>query len=112
MSYINMPKRIPDPVEWLRQTEPVVNGLMQGKSNNYGTVTLAANAGTTTVTEAPNRISIYSVILFMPTTAHAATEFGAGTMYVSATSPSANTFTITHVNNAQTDRTFRYALIG
>ena len=112
MSYNNMPKHITNPIEWLRQTEPVVNGLMQGKSNNYGSVTLTANAGSTVVTEAPNRISIYSVLLFMPTTANAAAEVGAGTMYVSATAPASNTFTITHANNAQVDRTYRYAIIG
>ena len=112
MSYNNMPKAIQNPIEWLRLTEPVVNGLMQGKSNNYGSVTLTANAGSTTVTEAPNRISSTCVILFMPTTANAAAEVGAGTMYVSATAPLTNQFTITHANNAQTDRTFRYIIVG
>jgi hypothetical protein len=112
MSYLNMPKKITDPIQWLRLTEPVVNGLMQGKSNNYGSVTLTANAASTTVTEAPNRISSTSVILFMPTTANAASEIGAGTMYVSSTSPANNTFTIAHANNAQTDRTYRYIIVG
>jgi hypothetical protein len=112
MSYNNMPKHMPDPIEWLRRTEPVVNGLMQGKSNNYGTFTLIANAASTTVQEAPNRISETSVVLYEPMTANASAERGAGTMYVSATSPANSTFTITHSNNAQTDRTFRYAIIG
>ncbi len=112
MSYNGMPKYNPNPVEWLRKTEPVVNGLMQGKSNNYGSVTLTANAASTTVTETEGRISTSAVILFMPTTANAAAEVGAGTMYVSATDPENHTFTITHANNAQVDRTFRYALVG
>lgn len=112
MSYNSMPKKINDPIEWLRQTEPVVNGLMQGKSNNYGSVTLTANAASTTVTETEGKISSTAVILFMPTTANAAAEIGAGTMYVSATSPSNKTFTVTHANNAQNDRTFRYVIIG
>ncbi len=112
MSFPNMPEHMTDPVEWLRKTVSVVNGMMRGRTNNYGTVTLTANSATTTVTLSKDRISIYSVIVFMPTTANAATEFGAGTMYVSATAPGSNTFTITHVNNAQTDRSFRYAIIG
>lgn len=110
MSYLNMPEFIANPLEWLRQTKNVVNGLMQGKSNNYGTVTLTANAGSTTVTESSGRISSTAVILFMPTTSNAA--IAAQTMYVSSTSPLSNTFTITHANNAQTDKTFRYVLIG
>lgn len=112
MSYENMPKYNPNPIEWLRRTEPVVNGLMQGKSNNYGTFTLTANATSTTFQEAPNRISSYAVVLPMPITANAATEFASGAMYVSSTDPANSTFTITHANNAQTDRTFRYAIIG
>jgi hypothetical protein len=110
MSYNNMPKHNPDPIEWLRRTEPVVNGLMQGKSNNYGTVTLTANAASTTVTEAPNRISSSCVILFMPTTSNAAVANQ--TMYVSNRDPANNQFTITHANNAQSDKTFRYVIIG
>jgi hypothetical protein len=112
MSYNNMPKRINDPIEWLRQTEPVVNGLMQGKSNNYGTVTLTANAASTTVTETEGKISSTAVILLMPTTANASAEVGAGTIYISATSPANKTFTITHANNAQADRTYRYIIVG
>jgi uncharacterized membrane protein len=107
-----MPKRINNPLEWLRQTEPVVNGLMQGKSNNYGTVTLTANAASTTVQETEGRISINSVILFMPTTANAATEYAGGSFYVSSTDIENKTFTITHANNAQADRSFRYVIIA
>jgi hypothetical protein len=93
-----------------RNVTTVVNNLMKGKANNTDSVTLAANASTTTVTLATGLLTPTTVIMFMPTTAHAATEFGAGTMYVS--SITATTFVITHVNNAQTDRTFSYARIG
>ena len=96
----------------LRKLLRVVAGIMQGKTNNTGSVTLTANAGSTTVTLPPNKLGQDTVILFMPTTANAATEFGAGTIYVSARNVANNTFTITHVNNAQNDRTFNFALIG
>ena len=85
---------------------------MQGKTNNTGTVTLSASAASTIKTEVNGRIGQYTQILFFPTTANAATELAAGAMYVSARSVANNTFTITHANNAQTDRIFNYALIG
>lgn len=121
MSYNGMQKYMSDPIEWLRQTEPIVNGIMQGRTNNYGTVTLSANAASTTVTETRGRIGSNAVILFMPTTANAAAEIGNGTMYVPTATilplgadDSGNnpTFVIQHANNAQTDRTFRYIIVG
>jgi hypothetical protein len=51
-----------------------------------------------------------SVIVFTPTTANAAAEQGGGTMYLSARAK--QSFTITHANNSQTDRTFIYIVIG
>lgn len=102
---------------WTWSAQSVVTRIMNGKTNNTGSVTLTENSATTSVTVAYGTIGIDTVILFMPTTANAATEFGAGSMYVSArsvsTSPStSSTFTLTHVNNAQTDRTFKYILVG
>jgi LDH2 family malate/lactate/ureidoglycolate dehydrogenase len=112
MAFLQAPENMPEVMEWCRRIARVVNQAMQGKANNTGTVTLTANSATTTVTEAPNRIGDATVILFMPTTANAATEFGAGSLYVSARSVANNTFTITHANNAQNDRTFNYVLVG
>ena len=91
-------------------------GIMQGKTNNTHTVTLTANSATSTVSVAQNDIGPLSTILFMPLTANAAADIGAGTMYVSAITidgaASTFQFTITHANNAQVDRTFRFAIIG
>ena len=88
----------------------VLLGVMQGKLNNISEVTLTANAASTTVTD--SRISNQSYIDFMPTTANAATELAAGTMYVSARDGDNGTFTITHANNAQTDRSFTFVIVG
>ena len=53
-----------------RAVAEVVNGIMDGKTNNIGTVTLATgNATTTTITDA--RIGIESVILLAPSSAAA-----------------------------------------
>lgn len=105
----NMQANVP---EWCRRIARVLNDAMNGKTNNTDTITLTANAATSTVTLATGRIGENTIILFMPTTAHAATEFGAGSLYVSARDVLNNTFTITHANNAQTDRVFNFVLIG
>jgi len=85
--------------------------LAAGRSNATGTVTLTINVATTTVTPTQTgSIAAGSTPILTPTTANAATEVGNGTMYVSAVAN--GSFTITHANNAQADRTFRYAILG
>lgn len=84
----------------------VVRQLIEGRSNAVGTVTLTANAGSTVVT-APNCGPDSAVFLF-PTTANAAAIVAA--TYVSAVA--AGTFTVTHTNNANTDKTFNWVALG
>ena len=112
MSFLDFPEYEPNHENLLRKVIRVGKLMMQGKTNNTGSATLTANAATTTVTLAAGQLGQDTVILFMPTTANAATEYGAGTFYVSSRNVANNTFTITHVNNAQNDRTFKYVLIG
>lgn len=90
----------------LRDVYDIGNGIMQGRVNDKGTVTLEVSAATTVVSD--TRVGPNSVITFMPTTANAAAEIGNGTMYVSARSN--GSFTITHANNAQADRTYGYRI--
>lgn len=85
-----------------------INQINLGNIENTGSVTLTANTTSTTVSN--SRVSANSYISFMPTTANASAEIGAGTMYVS--SRNKGEFTITHANNAQTDRTFKYNHVG
>jgi len=101
-------RRLPVVAEDGREIALVVNSILDGKINATGSVTLTASAASTAVTE--DRAGDDSVILFMPTTANAASEQAAGGMYVS--SRGKQTFTITHANNAQSDRTFEYVVIG
>jgi hypothetical protein len=55
-----------------RGVAEVVNGIMNGKTNNTGSVTLATGgASTTTITDA--RIGVDSVVLLMPTNINSAT---------------------------------------
>lgn len=85
-----------------------ISELASGRSNAVGSVTLTANTTTTTVTD--SNFASGSVPKLEPTTANAAAERGNGTMYISARAN--GSFTITHANNAQTDRTFIYAIQG
>src|SRR3974390_1778656 len=91
-----------------RKINTAINQLAQGRSNAVGRVTLVANAGTTTV--AAENCGAGRVVLLSPLTAHAAAELGNGTIFVSAVS--AGAFTLTHANNAQTDRVFGYVCLG
>ena len=85
-----------------------IRQITEGRSNCNGTVTLAANLASTTVSKSTFHTD--AAPLLVPMTANAAAELANGTLYISAVTGSS--FTITHANNAQTDRTFRYALIG
>jgi hypothetical protein len=93
-----------------------IQQLAAGRSNAVGTVTLATGSATTTVSVANGAITQSglvapgSVPILIPTTANAATEFGAGTWYISAVAK--DSFTITHVNSATTGRTFLWAILG
>lgn len=82
--------------------------VMQGKLNNTGSVTLTAGVTSTSVADA--RVGINSFIGFMPKTANACSETGAGTMFVSTVG--AEFFVITHANSASVDRTFGYCVLG
>lgn len=84
-----------------------INELAAGRSNAHGTFTLTESTTTTAVTNA--NCASGSCVKVTPTTANAAAEIGNGTLYITAANGS---FTVTHANNAQTDRTFTYAIQG
>ena len=90
-----------------REISEVVNGIMQGKTNNTGTVTLAvASATTTTIND--ERIGYNSIITFMPTTANAASALT--NLYVSAKTK--GSATLTHSANTSADKTYSYIIVG
>lgn len=97
-----------NPADSVRRLAGAIGEIADGRSNGVGSVTLDDGATTTVV--ADRRIGTDTVISFMPTTANAAAEVGAGGMYVGTVTE--GSFTITHANNAQTDRTFTYCLQG
>lgn len=85
-----------------------INQLAQGRSNAVGSVTLTANAATTTVAApacGPN-----SKVFLFPTTANAAAIVAA--TYVATATVTAGQFIVTHTNNANNDKTFFYVCLG
>jgi len=91
---------------WVLEAAAAVNRHNIGKFNVTLDVTLTANAGTTTVTDA--RISADCALVLSPKTTNAAAAIG--TTYVS--SQTSGSAVLTHANNAQTDKTFRLAILG
>lgn len=80
--------------------------LAMGRSNATGTVTLTPSA-TSTVVSAPNCSPSSAVFIFQKT-ANAAAALST-TFHASS---GKQTFTLSHANNAQTDRTFFYVCLG
>lgn len=97
------------PAQWTRiwagKVQSMLNVALR-KLNCAADLTLTANAATTTFTDA--RLSAFSVLTFMPTTANAAAALGG--IYVTAMNT--GSCTVNHANNAQTDKTFRVAIHG
>jgi hypothetical protein len=91
--------------EYLRKLALSANSAMAGKTNNTGEFTLTASA--TSTTKSDLNCNTNSVVLAFPKTANAA-----GALATTYIVPGNKQFVITHANNSQTDRTFRYVVIG
>jgi hypothetical protein len=90
-----------------RAVAEVVRGIMDGKTNNTATITLATGgAVTTTLTD--RRIGPDSVIVFVP--ASSAANADSSRIYASAQGQ--GTATVNHVANNVANKTYRYAIIG
>lgn len=96
----------PPPGEWYKVLAQAVNNLIKGRSANAGTFTLTANAASTVVSD--NLFESNQTVIWSPTTANAAAALA--TTYVSARAK--GSFTLTHANNAQVDKTFLYVRVG
>ena len=107
-SFLHFPPPPNDPFS--RRMYEVLQQIRSGKLEVVAEVTLTASAASTTITDI--RISPQSVIVWHPRTANAAAELAAGTMYITDANMGNGTFTVIHANNAQTDRDFRYAVVG
>lgn len=104
-----MAGNVPSPTETRPQRlAQAIRDLFAGRSNAVGTVTLTANSATSVVTAL--NVGADSRIFLMATTANAAAEAGGTALRIS--SVGSGTFTVTHANNAQTDRTFFWGAWG
>ena len=90
-----------------RETSEVVRGIMDGKTNNTGKVTLSTG-GATTTTLNDRRIGADSVVMFVR--ASAAAYADSSVIYTS--SQGQGTATITHPANSTADKTYKYVVIG
>lgn len=98
---------MPDEAQHRREIARSVHKIGKGALDCTLSVTLDANAASTTVID--SRISLQSAILMMPATAHAAAEIAGGAMFFT---PTKGQVVINHANNAETDRTFTMAILG
>lgn len=102
------PRDWPDLRSWMVQLADVANSILDGKINSCFTVTLTANAATTTVSNA--RIRANSALMLVPTTANAAAALA--NVYQTWPNVTDQVAILNHANNAQTDRTFRVFSVG
>lgn len=107
LSFPTPKKQVPDKYDrgYFVHILSVLNNMMIGKTNNTGSFTVTANAVSTTVID--DKVSPNSVITLMPTTANAAA--GLTATYIT---PGEDQFVVTHANNAQSDRTYKYVITG
>ena len=96
------------PPQETKDLKQIIRSLLQlasGRSNAIGTVTLKPSATSTAVTD--QNCAAGSAIILTPLTANAAAAL-ASTFFATSNGG----FLINHASNAQTDRTFAYAIVG
>ena len=94
--------------EWQRLSAEVINGLMDGRDNATGTLTLAINVATTTLID--RRIGPDTIVDPVATTANAAAEIA--TLFQTRPNVTRGQAVLNHVNSATADRTFAFSLRG
>lgn len=106
MSIQRVPLRGMSAEQQLTRHAESINGLISGKLDVIGEVTLTASSTTTDVVD--TQFESQMVPVFVALTANAAAALGG--LYVSARTNGG--FTLTHASNAQTDKTFAYVRLG
>lgn len=96
--------------DWCLYARNTINGVLNGKTNNTGSVTLRSSTSSTTVTLAIGRLGVDTVILLQPTTSAAAASLS--TTWVSTKDSATGKFVLTHANTGGGDRTFNFILVG
>lgn len=91
-----------------RQLAEAINRHNNSKFNCALEITLRVSQTTTTISDA--RITAFSVLSFMPTTAHAASALA--NLYVPETTMKSGQAIINHASSANTDQSFRIGIFG
>lgn len=94
--------------QWNERARTIVRNAMSGKLNIVETLTLTANAASTTLTD--ELIDEASQIVLTPETANAAAALA--TTYIPRANITTGQAIIVHASNAQVDKTFTYAILG
>lgn len=108
MTYQAVPVTYADEKAHRRVLAEAINRILQGKINCFIEFTSDHDQPSTVIQDA--RISAYSVLVFMPTTANAATDLA--NLYVPETSMLSGQATVFHSNAATTDRSYRVGILG
>ena len=106
----NTPVPLPLP-SWAEAATGIVNAfkaILKGQLNVLKSVTLTANAASTTVLDP--RIGPNSVAILVPITANAAAALA--TTYQTHPNTAVGALVLNHANNAQADKTFIAVLMG
>ena len=103
--YAAAPLQFADLKQWVRLVAGILNGVLDGKTNNLASVTLRSGQTTTTLTDP--RITADSAIFLSPRTANAA-----GALATTYLTPAMGSATLTHANAGTTDRTFDALIVG
>ena len=104
-----VPEFLADEKEHRREIARRVNLITQGKLNITLDVTLAPSAASTTIIDP--RVGFYSAVTpAMALTKDAAAELATGNVYIDTLLK--GSCVVHHSNNAQTDRTIRFLIIG
>lgn len=104
--YPGVPTSMDDEKQHRTLIATALNNVLRGKLLPTAVVTLADGAATTTLTNPA--IGANSLVLLMPTTAHAA----AALVSIYFDTFLKGSCKINHVNDADTDKTFTYLVIG
>jgi hypothetical protein len=102
-NFLKVPTFTDNQDEQNRLTANAINGILDGKINSIGSITLTNSSTTTTLSDA--RIGGNSLILLMPISSDSASE----NWYI--TGIGKQTATINHSSDTTT-RTFKYVIIG
>ena len=94
------------PAALIRDLARAVEAILRGNVNSGGAVTLTASSTTTVISN--HLISPDSILILTPTTATAAAAMAS--VYQTVTGK--NEITLTHNNTADTDRDFKYVVLG